>query len=189
MTLEGRLDCPHCKTSSKFNVRQQIVVNPNERHSIVTCDICGKHTYLLTDVRNNVKFQYPIADMTIDQSVPQEVAEDYIEGLKCLSVGAYKAAVTMFRRSLQTAAIEKSAPRGKELRDQIDDLANKKIIPNSLKELAHQIRVTGNDGAHPNLVNIKPEDAKEIKEFTNHFFDYVYVMPSRVAKMKSKGRP
>ncbi len=187
MALEGRLDCPHCKTSSKFDIRQQMVVDRNERHSIVSCTICGKHTYLLTDTSNNLKFQYPIAGMSIDQSIPQEVAEDYIEGMKCLSVGAHKAAVTMFRRSLQTALLQKGALRG-ELRNQIDELAGRNTIPSDLKDLAHNIRVTGNDGAHPNLVDIRPEDAKEIKEFTDHFFDYVYVIPSRVAKMKSRNK-
>jgi len=57
-----------------------------------------------------------------------------------------------------------------------------------MKDWAHNIRILGNWGAHPDkdgLKNVDETTAKEAMEFIKSFFTYVYVMPKRVADSRS----
>ncbi len=77
----------------------------------------------------------------------------------------------------------------KKLMDQIDELATKGKLTASLKDYAHEVRLTGNDGAHPDkdgLKDVSEKDADDSIAFTRHFFDSVYVTPARLAARKPK---
>jgi hypothetical protein len=76
----------------------------------------------------------------------------------------------------------------KKLNAQIDELAEKQIITASLKEMAHEVRLTGNDGAHPGedgLNDVSPEDATDMIQFTQELFHHVYVMPAKLKARKA----
>ncbi len=121
----------------------------------------------------------------VDETVPPEIASDFREALRCQWIEAHKATVTMCRRALQASAIALGAS-GERLIYQIDYLATKGTITSPLKALAHEVRVTGNVGAHPDrdgLSDVKKEDAVDMVEFTREFFHHVYVMP---AKLKAR---
>ncbi len=56
-----------------------------------------------------------------------------------------------------------------------------------IKDWAHNIRIFGNWGVHPQddqLKDVNQKKAEEVKMFLEEFFNYVYVMPSRVQKAK-----
>jgi hypothetical protein len=91
---------------------------------------------------------YPLGapDDSVADEVPKLIAGDFGEALRCLWVKAYKATVTMCRRALQSSCVELKAKDGK-LHEQIDDLATRGVITASLKEMAHEVRLTGNDGS------------------------------------------
>ena len=67
---------------------------------------------------------------------------------------------------------------------QIDEMAKKGLITEPLRQWAHEVRLGGNDGAHPDkdgLKDVSPQDADEIIEFTTQFLHHVYVMPAALA--------
>ena len=71
-----------------------------------------------------------------------------------------------------------------KLHQQIDWLAETGAITPQLKELAHELRFFGNDGAHPDrdgLENVSKEDAAVALGFLEDFLRYAYVLPRRVA--------
>ena len=70
--------------------------------------------------------------------------------------------------------------------DQIDELADKGIITTGLKELAHTIRVIGNDGAHPNELDVDEQDSKEVLELAEQLLDLIFVSPARVKEIQEK---
>jgi hypothetical protein len=79
--------------------------------------------------------------------------------------------------------MEQGANKNKRLVTQIDELADKGIITRSLQNFAHEIRLEGNDGAHPDpdgLAQVTPKDADDIIEFTREYLHHVYVMPARL---------
>jgi HEPN domain-containing protein len=132
--------------------------------------------------------QYPKRTPKLDPSIPQDVGNDYVEAIKCFDVGANKASVAMCRRALQTSLIQRGAGKGK-LVEQIDELSDKGILTEDIKEWAHEIRLTGNIGAHPDqdgLKDVTPQDAEELIRFMEEFLNYVYIMPAKVAAKRAR---
>ena len=130
---------------------------------------------------------FPLAIPSANTAVPAPLAEDYIEGVECLSIGKNKAAACMFRRSLQQVMLEKQA-KGNRLVDQIRSLAQVGTIPQEIADWADEIRLWGNEGAHPSndgLDTISNDEALELKDFVERLFEWVYIMPDKVAQSKS----
>ena len=71
-----------------------------------------------------------------------------------------------------------------KLQLQIDELASKGLITDPLKNWAHEVRLGGNEGAHPDkdgLKDVTDRDADEIIQFTQEFLHHIYVMPAALA--------
>jgi hypothetical protein len=122
--------------------------------------------------------------------VPETILEDFEEAVRCYEIKAFRATAAMCRRSLQCSVTEQGAPKGK-LQDQIDALhaSSPDRITTAIKDWAHNIRIFGNWGAHPDDDGLKEVDegiASEVIDFLTNFFQYVYVMPSKVAKAQAK---
>ena len=99
------------------------------------------------------------------EHVPESVEANRSEAYHCQSVRAYRGAVSMVRRAIQASAFDLGVPDDRahqKLHQQIDWLAETGAITPQLKELAHELRFFGNDGAHPDrdgLENVSKEDA------------------------------
>jgi hypothetical protein len=191
--------CPHCNTKSNFTNKtsQQGFFGSPENRNLVAFDIeqCQNCNGLVLIHKrfkeNNAReevLMYPAVSPFLDESIYKPAAMDYLEGMRCFFINANKAASTMFRRSLQQIMIDKSAS-GKRLIDQINDLRNKRIITDDLADWANEIRFLGNDGAHPaddGLDEISPDEISQIIEFINGLFQYIYVMPAKVAQSRQR---
>jgi hypothetical protein len=84
--------------------------------------------------------------------------------------------------------LDKKADAKKKLVKQIDELAERGLITEPLRQFAHEVRLEGNDGAHPDpdgLSDVTEKDADDIIEFTREYMHHVYVMPAMLAKRKS----
>jgi hypothetical protein len=142
----------------------------------------------------NYEAHYPLGkpNDSVDLTVPEKIAEDFREALRCQWIRAFKATVAMCRRAIQASALEKGASRNKKLDKQIDQLATKGTITEALRQMAHQVRLTGNVGAHPDkdgLADVAEEDANDIVQFTREFFHHVYVMPAKLKAHRKKEEP
>jgi hypothetical protein len=64
-------------------------------------------------------------------------------------------------------ALRYSGAEGHTLAAQIDDLASKGILPPVMKEWSHEVRLLGNDSAHPQPggSGTEPKDARDVVEF------------------------
>jgi len=112
--------------------------------------------------------------------VPTEIRKDYEEALKCQSISAHRASCAMFRRSLQGALLQIGADPKLDLIKQIEALS---ILPADVKDWAHQIRIFGNWGAHPdkdNLQDVGSDDVSEVHDFMSKFLLYMFIMPEKV---------
>ena len=95
-------------------------------------------------------------------------------------VGSPKAAVAMCRRSVQ-ASCDALGAKGKNLKEQIDDLATKQIITDPLRKMAHRVRLTANRELHAStddLETFKEPEATAIIKVMREYFHHVYVMPA-----------
>jgi DNA-directed RNA polymerase subunit RPC12/RpoP len=195
--------CPHCGSKSYFKpVTSGYLEQTGNVQTLCNgaqCEAC-KNCVLIAGERNvilggradfSLKAFYPLGrpSDSVDTTVPKEVAEDFREALRCRWVEAYKASVTMCRRSIQTSCLAQGADKRKKLMRQIDELAAKGLITEPLKQFAHAVRLEGNDGAHPDpdgLDTVTQKDADDIIEFTREYLHHVYVMP---AKLKARITP
>lgn len=118
--------------------------------------------------------------------IPEEILSDYQEALKCQSIGAYRASCAMFRRALQSSLVLIGANHKLDLIKQIESLDS---LPPDIKDWAHQIRIFGNWGAHPdkdNLKDVNEEDVTETHDFISKFLMYIFIMPEKVKLSRAK---
>jgi hypothetical protein len=118
--------------------------------------------------------------------IPTEIRRDYEEALKCQSISANRASCSMFRRALQSALLQIGADPKLDLIKQIEALAT---LPGDVKDWAHQIRIFGNWGAHPdkdNLKDVGPDDVSEAHDFMSKFLLYVFIMPEKVKMSRQR---
>lgn len=201
--------CPHCGAKAHLNLlfAENHVANNRDLifYATFRCVPCDKLVLKTFRFRQNEydrnenlevagwQQKFPGEEVTysnkFDGPVPTIVLEDFKEGVICLYNKCPRAAVSMFRRSLQSALLERGAKPKDEL---IDQIKNATFLTQDIKDWTHNIRIFGNWGAHPqddNLKDVDEKTAEETQSFLEEFFNYVYVMPSRVADARKKNSP
>jgi hypothetical protein len=132
------------------------------------------------------------ARVKLDEGFPAALEDDYQEGFSCLRNKEYKASVCMFRRTLGVACELLGAKSSAELMEQIDELAAAGKVQGSYKDLAHQIRIFGNWGAHKQkdiLKTVKEENAAQVFDFTYQFIQVHFLVPYKTEKLKKRITP
>lgn len=124
-----------------------------------------------------------------DENIPKNVRRDYEEALLCRAYHLPQAAAVMARRTIQTAAIEKGAPKDGNLHSQISHLEKEGIVTVDLRESLDVIRNYGNDGAHTTQRRVTTNDAKEILDAVNDVLRFLFVTPARNKKMRENRKP
>lgn len=194
-------ECPHCSpVQSAFEtVTQPFDTQTEPAHLIVgvcRCIACRKFILAaLTPVSGNWEyaFHYPLGKPNdlVDKEIPENIARDFSEALRCQWVKAYNATAEMCRRTVESSCINLGAPYSKVLQEMIDSLHAKGTITEALRNVAHQVRLGGDRAAHPPedpeappkyepMIVIEVDHANAIVEFTRHFLDHVYVIPKRL---------
>jgi Domain of unknown function (DUF4145) len=156
--------------------------------AVWSCRVCGR--YILGEISSIGAPENYVPHPTgvthgLFEHVPQTIASDARQAFLCFQVGAWRAAAAMARRALQASAYDKNAPNRKLIL-QIDWLAENGIITHQMREVAHQIRLGGNLGAHPDsdgLLDIDQEAAGRILRFLTQFFTYVYTIPGQLEEV------
>ena len=194
--------CPHCESRAHFQLLfSDSYYDSNESiiyFAVFRCVPCKKlilktFKFSKNEFNKNTLLalgwqdKYPkekIYANKFENTVPANALEDFNEGVVCLHNNCPRAAVVMFRRSLQSALIDKGASRKLGL---IEQIKNASFLTKDIKEWGYSIRIFGNWAAHPQCDNLKDVDEKialETKLFLEEFFNYVYVMPIRVINVR-----
>lgn len=197
-------DCPHCGARSHLElVSNEYHIAKNRdmyNYVIFRCKPCRRLTlkvfhssqnpYSTDQLLETVGWiaQYPNAKSEAAEKfthfVPAPALADYEEGLRCMAAEAPRAAASMFRRALQDSMIQLGANQKIDLIDQIKSVSR---LTDDIKDWAHNIRIFGNWGAHPQqdlLKYVDEKKAREVRDFIDEFFNYVYVMPGKVMAVR-----
>ncbi len=77
---------------------------------------------------------------------------------------------------------------GKNLKEEIDDLAAKGLILPVMREWAHEVRELGNDGTHPKpgTFGTSEKDAKDVVEFLTFLMTVMYDVPKQIADYRKR---
>ena len=190
-------ECPHCRSLSVFIAVAGVYGEEsgeqgyNLHCAAMQCQGCRNFILgIAKSVKqsNPVKFvyvtHYPVGkpNDSVSVDIPQLIAEDFREALRCHWVSAYNATAEMCRRALEVSCIEFGAKPEDRIGDKIDWVHSKGLITTPLRDMARKIKLGGDRGAHPSPRKIEKEDADALIEFANEYFDHVYVMPAKMAK-------
>lgn len=116
--------------------------------------------------------------------LPDNVAKSYKIAMRLLRIEPIAFAV-FAGRTLEFVCKDKGA-EGKDLQAKINDLAKKEVIPEILREMAHNLRFFRNFGAHASEIDISAEDAEQLKELCETLLEYVYEMQPMLLKVQQR---
>lgn len=176
--------CPHCHRftylTSKCNFGNQ-----TGEWDTSECNAC--HKVVLIHKNMGVIYPSPLPK-AIDQRIIKTIRTDFAEAILCFSVEAYRAASVMARRALQNICLDKGAKESDKLEKQIDWLFEQAIVTKELKEWAHEVRLVGNNAAHPKKpdedIPVSKEDADDILKLLEQFCQVLYVAPTIASEMR-----
>lgn len=125
--------------------------------------------------------------------VPENIKNIFDEATKCLSVNCYVASGAMFRLCLDLVSknlLEKwicenpsnvnqpNKDQKEKLYNRINFLISENVIPKRLKELAHCIRLDGNDSAHDGTTG--EHEALDCLDFTEALLTEIYTLTEQI---------
>lgn len=200
--------CPHCKEGSVFlcvssTYARKEKETREEWNAALQCPGCQKCILGVVERWGNkgsaqIKYRahYPLGapNDSVDPAVPEPIASDFSEALRCVWVGSHKAAIAMCRRCVEASCHDLEAEGG-NLFKRIEYLASQGIITEPLKKMAHRVRLVANEELHgksgkkakadeaesiqaDDLDSFGESDAKAMIAFVREFFHHVYVMPA-----------
>ena len=118
---------------------------------------------------------------------PDDVGHYWVEARRSIEGKNWTAAALMARSAIQLAARAHGAT-GKNLKEEIDDLAAKgKILP-VMQEWAHEVRVLANEGTHPKpgTTGTGEKDAKDTVEYLGFLMRVMYDVPDQIKRYRTR---
>ncbi|KAB2758000.1 DUF4145 domain-containing protein [Brucella anthropi] len=97
--------------------------------------------------------------------------------------GCEDAAAVMYRRAIETAIKEKYPDLKGDLIKRIDKLQTDNLIPEAMKDWAHEIRIVGNGGAH-DIDGVTREEIVAARGFADAFLRYLISLPEEVRRRR-----
>jgi hypothetical protein len=182
--------CPYCSAFMVPELTAGATLANGDTAHVAACLQC-KGILALTCRAGNVLSWAPQATpRTVDlDGLPEGIAADFHEGQLALGYGLNKAAVMLFRRSVQAACLGHGAPTNKRLGDQIDWLEEHRLITPAMRDTAHEVRYFGNEGAHPDddgLDALTSEETNLAFECTRGLFQFLYDLPARTKQAQER---
>lgn len=118
---------------------------------------------------------------------PDAIKRHWKQAHDNLKSNNYDAAVLMARSALQATMRDKGA-QGRNLYSEIEDLANRGIITNIIKDWSHEVRLLATPAAHPqpNDEETDPDDARDIVRFLDSLLESVYDIPADIEKYRQR---
>lgn len=186
--------CRHCSTSTIFVLSDKDPNCTKYINKITLSGISGS----VSDIVNfegfiSLKDAEPISP---PDDLPKDIESVFNEGTRCLAVGCFNAAGTMFRLCVDLATKSLlpdiqdgtiTQPNAKQRRDlglRLPWLFEQNLLPQVLHDLSACIKEDGNDGAHAGTLKIN--DAEDLLDFTTTLLDRLYSEPARIIKAKER---
>ena len=116
---------------------------------------------------------------------PETVGRYWLQAKRNIRDENWDAAAVMARSALQIALRDAKA-QGKNLKQEIDDLASKGILPPLMKEWSDNVRELGNVSAHPQPTQqpTSPQNARDIVSFLDFLLEYLYTLPHQIRQYR-----
>lgn len=199
------IDCLHCGNTTlmyqcgKYNWDANKYEKYHEyyffyEYEMFACPVCEKITLLekygdedMVGFNGNLdseeKIIYPIN--TIDSSaMPTVVKKAFESALKVRNVDDV-GCLMLLRHTLEVIVKEQGAVGG-TLAQKIENIANRGILPDTLKEASTLTRLLGNEATHEEEITTDKEDIDILVEFVEYIIQYLYIIPKKIEDLQMK---
>ena len=166
------------------------------KYELFACPVCHKvtlrqaygdetmihyHNYDEISYYDEKSILYPLSSME-STSVPKKVKEAYEAALKTKSIDKYVCLMAL-RRTLELLLKDKGATKW-GLKDKIEEIAAKGLLPDTLKEASSLAKVLGDTAAHDKELEIEQYDVEAMAEFIGFIIEYLYIVPDKISTYK-----
>ncbi|HKP04676.1 MAG TPA: DUF4145 domain-containing protein [Chthoniobacterales bacterium] len=174
----------HSYIGDWYNSKGEPMEDPPESCYIgFSCSTCGDLSiYESVDDAGEIGSLVFPADVALDKSIPEIVAENYRESKRVQKVSQNAFAVLM-RRALEALCDDRKVPSG-TLHTRLKHLANTGEIPPTLVDITSVLRTLGNSGAHNTEQKVTVPMTWQMDKFFRTLVEYVYVAPARLAEFQ-----
>jgi hypothetical protein len=85
-------------------------------------------------------------------------------------------------------ALRDQGATGRTLKDEVDDLSDRGLLPPVMKEWATEVRLLGNEAAHPELnqIDANPQDIRDALSFLDQLLHYLYDLPAEIREYRER---
>lgn len=130
---------------------------------------------------------YPLGSFDPPEHWPAKLGSFWAQANRALARGDFDAAVQMARSALQLALREHGA-KGDKLKTEINNLAESGVLPPLMKDWSHEVRLLGNESAHPEETgeDVDSKDANDIVEFLDFLLIYLYNLPKQIQEYRDR---
>lgn len=186
----GRSECrvafaATCDNCEKFNIATGDVSSSNyvENSSV---PVLGSLVQGWSENMENITWSPPAMVQADTEFLPDNVGAFLQEAHDTFSVGAYRGTLLLVRSVVEATAKDKGIETG-SLVQKVNNLHADGHIRTGTKEMAHTLRILGNDMAHGDIREAPTEeDARDALVIARFVLDDVYVADARRADMLAR---
>lgn len=188
------VDCGFCGEAGKFRFESRRV-NENSsgktlHYDILKCEQCGNLTSVFWGIGSSgLQRIHQIPWLTNTRSWPKHWPEDvgryWLQAKRNIEASNWDAAALMARSAVQLTMRHMQA-EGKNLFQEINDLGKKSLLPPIMIEWAHEVRLLGNDNAHPmpGEAGTTAKDAEAIVEYLSMLLKISFDLPHQITEYR-----
>jgi hypothetical protein len=196
-----RLICPFCEEEGNFALaghaeKQKSNSKKKLNFDLYQCGNCMAYVQVFWSAAENAvghpMYDYrvvpwPLGKAQPSKNWPPNVQRFWTQAHESLAIENWDAAAVMARSAVQVTMRHKGAV-GKDLYAEIENLATNGDLPPLMKEWSHEVRVLGNDSAHPepNAEPTTAEDARDIIQFLDSLLQYLYDFPKKISDYRQR---
>ena len=191
LTFIAKIDTP--VEECEVNDRDEIVwcgLIENTRWYFFQCPVCKKPVLIseytmpmMIEDKSIIETVFPKISIHFD-GVPDNIKTAFQSAIKIRGIDK-AICVLSLRRTLEMICKDKGA-QGNSLESKIDDLIDKKILPDMMSNACWIVRQSGNEAAHADDVEFTEYEVEEIVHYVAIVIEYLYSLPVRVATLKEK---
>lgn len=168
------------------------------QYELFACPVCHKVT-LRESYSDETMIDYHSCDQLISydeksilypvnsiesESIPQKVKAAYEAALKTKGIDK-NICLIAFRRTLELVLNDKGATKW-GLKAKIEEIAQKGLLPDALKEASSLTKILGDSAAHDKELDIDEYDVESMAEFVGFIIEYLYVVPDKINTYKER---
>lgn len=167
---------------------------PTENATVMRCQACHEAVVVVVNNFGQGMHWYPAPGAgPFDHEVNQGVASCYDEGMRCLSIGANRAAAVMFRSALSLFVRDKggdNAIKERHLKSALKAMREDGSLHPSLWDWADHLNQIGNEGAHPeDYDDVTKGEANALATFVAQLIRLEYEMPAQLTRARALTLP